>query len=302
MGRRKKVQYAPSTVTQSRCGAWAPTTRRKFWKYSDKTPWADVSVEGVCTQVHRSFIEYCLSESQFNRKLYADGSLGVVFIRRAMLRLLGTVDPGECSYGRLDDICEDLRIAKLTVKKRDGSILCDVTEGIISRYSHVYELHPDGTVKKYLGFGVRITASYMETFARDVAVHSERHTKAIVAIPSGAVQAIVRFLLTHEVRYHGTFDVVAKTVGLVGTDALKRARQDLVKFASVVAAMGIVYDEKTKMLAYERLPDVWFENPPVRNDRVSARRAAKSAQSVHVGGRIRAGGAKGAVKSVGAGG
>jgi hypothetical protein len=297
---RKKLQYAATTVSQSRCGAWAPTKRRKFWSYSETTPWATASVEGFCTQVHRSFVEFCLNEPRFDRKIYDDGSLGVIFTRRTVLTLMKITEPGKKGYARLETICEDLRVAKLNITKSDGTVVCDVTEGIISKYSHVRAIDRDGSMK-YLGFGVRVSATYMQTFAQDVAAHTERHTKSIVAIPSGAVQAILRFLLTHESGYHGSFAIVAATVGLRGRDALKRARQDLIKLAAETAAMGVTYDASTKMLRYERQDDVWFSNPTkARQSRVSA--SQRAVEPVEAGGRTRVAALKGAVEPVEAGG
>lgn len=256
---KKRTHFlAPTTVTQSRIAIFAPTIRARADHHAIiKNSWGEVEVSGDLNQLHRSILDFLISHEGLNweRKEEA-GKLYVRFPHTGMLRLLGYNAPGSDGKKWLEDQFEKLRKARFRVTTSKGHINSTANVGIIEKHAHAFV----GDI--CVGYGVVISAEYMWFYRTDVHCHTEQYTDKIVAIRSGALQAVIRFCLSHKNGYKGSFLDVLQALGINGDDRLKRAKTDAKKYNATLARdFGILYDPSSCQLVYERRNDVFFTRP-----------------------------------------
>jgi len=254
---RAPLKYAATTVTQSRVSIFAPSRRPSGVRtVVVENAWGRAEVTADLTQIHRDIIDLLVGSDEFVRRQNPDGSLDVAFAPHALLRMLGHSHPGKDHIKWLRSMFEDLRLARFTCTLKRGEVSVTGTSGIVSEYDDAKDR--DGN---YLGQGVRLSRRFMAFWSADQPCHTERLTTQITVISSGAVQAVVRFCLTHSDGYIGKIDDVLQIIGVTGVDRVKRARADLRTYQGRLREdFSVVLDWSAGMLRYTRRPEVWFGN------------------------------------------
>ncbi|MHB8571242.1 MAG: hypothetical protein ACYC97_13735 [Metallibacterium sp.] len=250
--------YASTTVTQSRVSIFAPSRRSQGVRTVHvANAWGDADVTGDLNQIHRSILDYLIGHAGWLRRRLRNGSLDVAFAPRELLRLLGHRHPGQSNVTWLETMFEDLRIARFRATVRGGAggeINLTKNVGIVTEYADART-----AAGEYLGYGVTISGPYMGYYEADLPCHTENLTAHISSIDSGAVQAIVHFLLSHSGGYTCAPGDLFAVLGIDGRGRRYRARRDLRAYAEHLAdRFSVTVDLPAERIHYARRPEVWF--------------------------------------------
>jgi hypothetical protein len=241
----KRHHHAVTTVTQSRSAIFAPTLRptaKSTAVVVVQTPWATATVSRVqLTQTHRDILDVLFTF--FTPHYRPDGSLVFCFSPHSVMRRLG--HRGGVNLQWLRGKFDDLEGASLEVKTSQYT----VRTSIIRKHGWRH----DGSQ-----YAAVLESDYVAFFAKDVRVHSEALTNAIMELEHAPAKALVRFVLTHQ-NWNQPLRQTLDYLGYIGGD--RSRRRAMAEIRSESAALqrdfGIRLDGKN--VVYRQHDLVWFE-------------------------------------------
>ncbi len=252
-------KYAATTVTQSRVSIFAASKRKRGYVETVmvKNGWGFAEVTGDLTQIHRTILDVIIASDgeRFSRRVTDRGELEVAFPPHALLRILGHDHPGARDFKWLEEMIDDLRTVRFRATINRNGLVLHKNVGIITAHGRARR----GEFE--IGYGVQISSEYMAYYSADIPCHTENLTHKIAAIPSGAVQAAVRLLLTHKNDGTVNFSKLLDMINVVGNDRRKRARADFRKNAALLESEFGISVGTSKVIGYRRHRDVHSGKP-----------------------------------------
>lgn len=242
----KHHRQAVTTLTQSRSAIFAPTLRpiARTATVVVRTKWATATVSRVqLTQVHRDILDVLFTH--FSPHYRADGSCAFIFAPHAVMRLLG--HRGGVNLQWLRQKFGDMELAKLRVETAAYTIETSVVR------KHAWTA--DGS-----RYAVVFESEYVSFFGRDLRVHSEALTGAILALTHAPTKALVRFVLSHR-SWVGSMDATLDAIGCIGGERRRRATKAriLSERPALERDFGIRF--AGGYVRYDQHARVWFESP-----------------------------------------
>lgn len=251
-----KNQLMTSPVLASRCPAFAPSIRQGKLDWSVTTPWGCARVNGELTQTHRNILD-AIFASAIDTKDGTDGAIQILFDPFVIADMTGS----SRDYKWLDSIFSDMK--KADVHLHDKVLGLKMWGGIVSewRESPRRVPMPGGALKGDRPLmAVTISAVWMKMYSSTLTVNYSKLIPAIASLPSGVLQSLTRFCLTHR-ELNMKLDEVLHHIGAIdesisrsqGFDIRKRAREaDLSEF-------GITIEDD--IVRYKQHDKVHFRNP-----------------------------------------
>ena len=278
---KKPVKRVDLDALMGPCVASALISRLSiFWpskrnvplsRWEASTQWGKVSVQGRLSQVHRSVLDaifaFPIAHKRLPNELGEPDKGPAIFV----------VNPYEIATRAgvdhkrkwLEGILNDLKQADVRIEQRNHCA------GIISEWEDTEENYPlrGGAVPGEAPL-IRITVSsaWMKIMDETMSVRYSKLVPLIGSLESGATQALVRFLITHDNARYSLREALA-IVGALREEISKSQRNRVV--AAVIAErqrlssdFGINLSESTTSecgwaVTYRKHPQVFFASPDV---------------------------------------
>jgi hypothetical protein len=111
-------------------------------------------------------------------------------------------------------------------------------------------------------YAVVLESEYISFFGRDMRVHSEGLTDAIIALRSAPVKALVRFVISHR-SWHRSMDETLDKLCYAGGERSRRRAKAEIRNRAESLLLGMAITIKGNMVHYEQKQNglVWFEPP-----------------------------------------
>jgi hypothetical protein len=237
--------HAVTTVTQARSAIFAPTLRPTMDKavVVVETPWAKATISRVqLTQVHRDILDVLFTHC--NPQVRADGSCAFVFHPHALLKHMH--ETGN-NVAWLREKLDNLKDAGLEVVWPKYTVRTSI-------------LRKHAWTKDESQYAVVLESEYMQFFVKDVRVHSDGLTDAILSLEHAPTKALVRFVISHK-SWNRSVEDTLDAIGYVGGERSRRRAKE--KIASegdaLLREFGIAVTGGA--VRYKKHGKVWFERP-----------------------------------------
>ncbi|MHB1669981.1 hypothetical protein [Thiomonas sp.] len=262
---RKVFGLSSGTVHHSRLPIFAATrrpTEKMMWVWEN--PWGTAEVTGKLGQNHRDLHDLIMTEGLE----YKQGLQRELYITIDPYEIWKKVGDTSSNLEYLYELLEDMRLAKVTIRYKDGG---DSLGGIVSVIDRKYKAipGPGGCVLERYLWQVTISPPWMKLYDTEIKVRCKPALALILRMRSGYSQAMARLFLTHKQNMTMKFFDVLNALGI--EREARQVRRDVKPDLDLLAQIGITFGPGGTV-GYEKKEGlVSFEDPRRRKSSTGAK-------------------------------